>query len=610
MSGRITVPDAAVPDSAVPQSGGWPRVPRRVCAAVGAAAGLVTGLIVAAVQVWQGMMAVGLVGAEPAAPGLGLALLLAVVAGAGFGVVVGYRPRGYAAAIATGLLLGLLWWLVESLTVLPVLAGRPVTWSLADAQATFGFGVGSLLYGGLTGLGVHLGLAGYVRARPPTATKDRPRCRVVVLGGGFAGVGVAQRLERRLARRPEVEVVLVSESNFLLFTPMLAGVAAGVLQARHISAPVRAACPNTVFHKATVARVDVDRRVVLLRPGAGAGGGVDELGYDHLVLALGAVPNYRGLPGVAEHAWALKTLDDAVRLREHVLGLLERADVETDPVERRRQLTFVVAGGGFAGTELVAELCDMVHDVRRYYPRLDPAELRFVLVHGQDRILPELDPGLAAYALGRLRGKGIEFLLSAAVAQAIAGHVVLADGQVIPTRTLVWTAGNRPNPLLAALPFAVARTGAVACEPTLRVSRHLNVWAVGDCAAIPDPDEPSRFYPPTAQHALREGKAVADNIVAALRGRPPRPFRHRSIGVLVALGHQQGAAQIRGRRFAGRLAWLLWRSVYLGKLPGLEKKLRVALDWTLDMFFPRDVVLTKPTAAATQVPEPSGGRPR
>ncbi|MQA83747.1 MAG: NAD(P)/FAD-dependent oxidoreductase [Streptosporangiales bacterium] len=568
-------------------------LPRSVLAAAGAMVGLAAGFVVVLIQALQGMSDMGFVGAGPDSPGVGLALVLAVLMGAVIGAVVGYRPRGHAAAAGTGVLLGMLLWVAESLTLLPALTGQAVTWSLADANATFPYLVGRMLYGALTGVGTHYVLAALARSWP-VAAKPRPRRpprRVVVLGGGFAGVSTAQALEHRLARRSDVEVALVSDSNYLLFTPMLAEVAAGALHARHISAPVRASCPHTVFHRARVEAVDVHRQEIWLRRGDNFA--AEALRYDHLVLALGATANYRGLPGVAEHSFALKTLEDATRLRDHVIGLLERADVEPDPAEQRRQLTFVVAGGGFAGAELIAELFDMVHDVRRYYPRIDAAQLRFVLVHSQDRILPELSRELADYSLADLRRRGIEFVLSARVAEATGDEVVLGDGQRLPARTLVWTAGNQPNPLVAALPIARARNGAVAVDPNLRAQGSANVWALGDCAAIPDVAAQGQFHPPTAQHALRQGKVAADNIVAALDGRPVKPFRFRTIGLLVALGHQKGAAELRGRPFSGLVAWALWRSVYLGKLPGLEKKVRVALDWILDLFFTRDVVLTE-----------------
>ena len=371
---------------------------------------------------------------------------------------------------------------------------------------------------------------------------------------------------------------------------MLAAVAAGSLEAQHISAPVRASCPRTRFLHAEAAAIDTDNQIVQVKVNAPARGEV--VPYDHLVLARGSVPSFHGLSGLDANAFTLKTLRDATRLRNHVIGLLERADVETDENERRRQLTFVVAGGGFAGTEMIAELLDLVHSVRRYYPRIPASELRFVLVHLRDRILPELSPVLADYALRKLQARNIEFLLNARVSTATPEAVLLKDGHHVPTRTLVWTAGNQPNPLLQTLACERNRRGAVLAESTLQVQGLSNVWAVGDCAEIPNPDDQGRPYPPTAQHTLRQGKAVAENIASVLHGQAPKPFRFQLIGLLVALGHRTAAAEIRGRQFSGLLAWFMWRGMYLSKLPGLEKKLRVLLDWTLDLFFPRDIVLT------------------
>jgi NADH dehydrogenase len=329
----------------------------------------------------------------------------------------------------------------------------------------------------------------------------------------------------------------------------------------------------------------------------------EALPYDHLVLALGAVPNYFGLPGMAEHSFSLKSLEDAMRLRNHVISLLERADVENDPDERRRQLTFVVAGGGFAGAEIVAELYDLAFNVLRYYPHVDPTELSFILIHSRERILTELSPGLANYALHKLQARGIKFMLQTRVSGATASAVLLRDGRAIPTYTIVWTAGNQPNPLLRTLPCERNRHGAVITDETLRVQGLANVWAIGDCAQIPDAFNKGQAYPPTAQHALREGKVVAENIMAVVQGEKPKPFQYKAIGLLVALGHRTGAAELMGRRFSGLLAWFMWRSVYLFKLPGLEKKVRVLLDWTLDLFFSRDIVLTVDTTMLAQQPE-------
>ena len=298
------------------------------------------------------------------------------------------------------------------------------------------------------------------------------------------------------------------------------------------------------------------------------------------------------LPGLAEHSFTMKSLEDATRLRNQVIGLLEHADVEPNEEERRRQLTFVVAGGGFAGTETIAELFDLAHGVLRYYPNIHSKELRFVLMHPQDRILPELSAQLGDYALRKLQARGIEFMLDTRVAGAAPGAVLLSDGDSVPTHTLVWTAGNQPNPLLKTLPCERNRAGAVVVNSALQVEGLTNVWAVGDCAQIPDISNEGQSQPPTAQHALREGKTVAENIAATIRGKPIKQFRFRAIGVLVGLGHHSAAAEIRGWRFSGLLAWFMWRTIYFSKLPGMEKKVRVALDWTIDLFFPRDIALT------------------
>jgi NADH dehydrogenase len=252
---------------------------------------------------------------------------------------------------------------------------------------------------------------------------------------------------------------------------------------------------------------------------------------------------------------------------------------------------------------MIAELFDLVYSVLRYYPNIVESELRFVLVHSGDRILPEISAELGAYALRKLQARGIEFLLNVRVAGATPDAVLLNDGSRVPTRTLVWTAGNQPNPLLKTLPCERNRAGAVVAESTLRVKGFENVWAVGDCAQIPDVYSDGKPCPPTAQHALREGKVVADNVAAALRGNALKPFRFRTIGILVALGHRTAVAEIRGWQFSGLLAWLMWRTIYLSKLPGLEKKVRVALDWTVDLFFSRDIVLTasSPAPAVSQI---------
>ncbi|MGI9031544.1 MAG: NAD(P)/FAD-dependent oxidoreductase [Ilumatobacteraceae bacterium] len=571
----------------------WPSG-RAGAALAGALAGLVAGLLTGALLAGQDAMAGSAFGARSAESGFVLYVVASVGLGAGFGLVGRYERDAYAADVSGGLLLGLLGFLLGPLTLVPLATGETVRWSLAEASGAFPQLVAALGFGALTGFGFHVVMT-WARAGEPTPNTVRTPVapwRVVILGGGFGGVGAAQRLEQIFARSAEVEVTLVSSSNYLLFTPMLAEVASSALRAEHISAPIRASCPRTRFRRAEVDHVDLDRRVVRI---CSAGGRAEDLDYDHLVLALGSVPTFRDLPGLAQHAFALKSLDDATRVRNHVLDLLERADAEPDAATRKQMLTFVVAGGGFAGTEMIAELFDLVRGVLHYYPGVGEDDTRFVLVHSGDRILPELDGGLADYAQERLEARGIEFVLGARLASASPTTVTLADDTEIPAYTLVWTAGNRPSPVLDRLPFERNRAGALVADPSLQVQGHANVWGVGDCAAVPDPAADGAMYPPTAQNALRQGRRVGDNIARASRGDEPTEFRFRSLGTLVALGHRTAVAEIRGLRFSGFAAWFLWRTIYLAKLPGVERKLRVCVDWSMDLLFPRDIVVTSRT---------------
>ena len=562
----------------------------------GSLAGLAGGLVF-----WGALQAQDMTSTVPGLLGISLSpwgtayhLLVSIFLGAVFAGVVRYQARAFAAVISGGALYGLLWWIAGPITFGALIDGHGPSWSLSEAGIAFPSLIGHLLYGGLTGIGFYAIVALYLLARPEAepavAEQEQPKNRVVILGGGFGGVSVAKRLEQLFSRDASLEITLISESNYLLFTPMLAEVASSGLEPQHISAPIRAACPHTRFLRAEVLQIDESRQQVWT--GTGGSGPAESIPYDHLVLALGSVPNYFNLPGLEDHSFTLKSLEDAILLRNHVIALLEHADSEQDAAERACQLTFVVAGGGFAGTETIAELFDLVRSVLRYYPNIKPAELRFVLIHSRDRILPELSAELGDYALRKLQARGIEFALNTRVTGARPGAVLLDEGKILATYTLVWTAGNQPNPILRELSCERNRAGAVIVDQSLRVQTLANVWAVGDYADIPDPDNEGQSYPPTAQHALREGTVLAENIRAVLNGKPPKRFRFRAIGVLVGLGHRTAAAEIRGLRFSGLLAWLMWRSIYLSKLPGMEKKVRVSLDWAIDLFFPRDIVLT------------------
>lgn len=436
--------------------------------------------------------------------------------------------------------------------------------------------------------------------------------RIVILGGGFAGVTAAGRLERHFGRRPDIEVTIVDGENFSLFTPLLPEVPSGSLQAKHIVYPLRAALRRTHVRQAEVREIDLDRRVVVAAhcPKCREA----PLPYDHLVLAFGGATNFFGLPGLADHARTMKTLADATALHAHLIDKLEHADLEDDPEARRGLLTFVVAGGGFAGVETAAQVNDFVRSAGRYYPRVGPADVRVVLVHSGPRVLPEVSEKLSAYALRQLGRRGVEVRLGERVKGATADRAELSTGEELACQTLVWAAGVAPHPLIARLDLPKGAGGRVAVDACLRSVGRPEVWALGDCAAVPDLAREG-VCPPTAQHALRQGKVVADNVAAALAGGEPSPFKYKPLGLMAGLGRRSAVAEVFGLRFSGFFAWWLWRTVYLMKLPGLERKVRVALDWTLDLFFARDIVYLRPlhtaggataTPADTPDPHPAG----
>lgn len=410
--------------------------------------------------------------------------------------------------------------------------------------------------------------------------------RIVILGGGFAGVHAAARLERELPRDADVSLTIVNRDNFVLFTPMLHEVAASDLDVTHIVNPIRRMVRRASLFVGNVESIDLPGRRVLVRHAQG--GHEHALEYDHLVLALGSVTNFFGLPGLERHALTMKSLADAIALRNRLIEVLEEADFECAGAERRELLTVVVAGGGFAGVETVAAANDFLREAIASYRRLSPEMLRVVLVHSGNAILPELGPGLGHYAARELGRRGVELRLGARVS-AVTGELVrLGDGTEIPSRTVVWTAGTAPNPILAELP-CMGEHGRILADECLRVPGWPGVWALGDCALVPD-RRSGGFHPPTAQHALRQGRVLGRNLAAAILGREPRPFVFSTLGQLAAIGRRSGVAKIFGVQFSGFLAWWLWRTIYLGKLPGLDRKIRVALDWTLDLLLQKDIV--------------------
>ena len=415
----------------------------------------------------------------------------------------------------------------------------------------------------------------------------RPRKkRIVILGGGFGGVYAAIHLEKLLARQSAVEISLVSRDNFFLFTPMLHEIAASDLEITNIVNPLRKLLRKVEVLVGEVNEIDLPNKRVLIS--RGYRNHSQEIDYDHLVIALGSITNFYDIPGLIDLAVPMKSLRDAIQLRAQILRHLEEANFECNPAERQSLLTFVVAGGGFAGVETVAALNDFVREALPFYPALGEDLLRVMLVHSGPAILPELGESLGRYSEKVLEKRGVEIRLNTRVKSLTESRVFLADGVAIPSRTLVWTAGTVPSPIIASLPCAKER-GRLLVNEFLRVPGWPNVWAVGDCAFVPDIRNPGSSHPPTAQHAIREGKVVAHNIAAILLGRPLRSFSFTTIGLLASIGRRMGVARVLGFNFSGFFAWWMWRTLYLSKLPGLDKKVRVAFDWTLDLLFPKDV---------------------
>jgi NADH:ubiquinone reductase (H+-translocating) len=411
--------------------------------------------------------------------------------------------------------------------------------------------------------------------------------RILILGGGFGGAYTALRLERLLAGAPDVEVALVAKENFFLFTPMLHEVAGSDVSVTDIVQPLRKMLRRTRVGIAEIEEIDLaQQQVRILHSGLGR---TYDIRYDQLVLAVGAVTNFYRTPGLEEHALTMKTLGDAILVRNRVIDALELADNQVQETERKTTLTVVVAGGGFAGVETVGAVNDLLRESMKFYPKLKQDMLRVVVVEPGAVILPELSESLGRFAEEQLRRRGVEVRLRTKVAGFDGKEVSLDDGTKIASRILVWTAGTTPPPFFSRLQCGMQR-GRVLVNDYLQVQDWPGVWALGDCALVPDVLRPGKFHPPTAQHATREAAVLASNIVATMRGRPPTPFKYKTMGLLSTIGRRTAVAEIFGVRFSGIVAWWMWRAYYLSALPGLQKKVRVALDWTLDLMFSKDLV--------------------
>ncbi len=408
-----------------------------------------------------------------------------------------------------------------------------------------------------------------------TANERRARGGTLILGGGFAGSWVARLLGKRGA-----ETTIVCPENFMLFTPLLPEAASGTLEPRHVVVPLRMMCPRSELLLGSATALDQGRRVVTVETQDGS----LEVTYDRIVIALGATSRALPIPGLAEHGHGFKDLADAIALRNHVLRQLELADAGLDAVAARRHLTFVFVGAGYAGVEALAELSDLVRDAMRYYPRLREIAPRWILVDAAPSILPEIPTKLGEYATRELTGRGVEIRVGTTLQALDVDGALLSDGVRVETNTLVWTAGVRANPLLAELGLPVDDQGRVRVDGFLGVEGSNGAWALGDCARVPNEATPDAFDPPTSQHALRQARALARNLTGS-----PRPHRYRMLGQVATLGRYRGVADVLGLRLRGFPGWFVTRTYHLSQLPLFSRKLRVVADWTLALFFRRDI---------------------
>ena len=420
---------------------------------------------------------------------------------------------------------------------------------------------------------------------------------IVIAGGGFGGLQAARTLERVLPPH-SARITLVNDVNFMLYTPLLPGAAAGTLEPRHVVVPLREQLRRTDLRLGTVLGAAPAQRCLKVRSHEGH---TEDLHYDHLVVALGSVSRTLPVPGLAQHGRGFKTLPEAIALRNHVLGCLEAAETLEDPRAREPWLTFVFVGAGYAGLEGAAELQDFAVDVLDLYPRCRTQGVRFVLVEARDRVMGEIPESLARFATAELRGRGMEIRTSTTLEAVGADSVTLSGGDTIPARTCVWTAGVKPHPVVAKLGLPLDKGGRIVVGRDLAVTGVEGVWAIGDAAAVPDPAKGGKQpTPPTAQHAIRQGRRVARNVAAALgRGRK-RPFRYRTLGVFVDMGRGEAVAQTVGIKWRGGAAWWLARSYHLAMMPSFGRKLRLLVDWNVGLLFGRD------TAELGQLGHPQG----
>lgn len=425
--------------------------------------------------------------------------------------------------------------------------------------------------------------------------------KILVLGGGFAGIECVRKLESYFPKEEDIQITLVSEDNFFLFTPMLPQVASGTIETRHIVIPVRTLLKRAKFYEAEVKNIDPYGKTVTLS-GTKEKRGIS-LHYDYLVLALGSQTNFFGMDKLEELAYSMKTLNDAVVLRNRVIDMLEQADNETDPILKKSLLTFVIVGGGFAGIETAGELMDLLHDARKFYPNIEKTDIRVIVLEAMAAILPGFNEKLAKFALEKLHERGIEVKVSTKLSSFTGDEVLIEDAQPstdpnkqssvnsIQTRTLVWTAGVTPVDIIKKSVFKTNRGGIVVDE-FLQAVDFPEVFAVGDCCYLIDP-KTNRPLPPTAQSAESEAEIVAKNLHALITNKEKEKFVYSPKGQMAVIGKRSAIASMFGIHLHGIVAWMLWRIIYLSKIPRLDKKVRIFLDWSIDMFFDRDIARLK-----------------
>ncbi|MEV0779645.1 NAD(P)/FAD-dependent oxidoreductase [Streptomyces sp. NPDC050433] len=461
-----------------------------------------------------------------------------------------------------------------------------------------------------------------------TTPAPPPRARVLVIGGGYVGMYTALRLQQKL-KRGEAEVVVVSPNAYMTYQPFLPEAAAGSISPRHVVVPLRRVLPDCTIIVGEARSVDHAKRVATLTtlaseeeaatratasgpvrnsPATGGstatngstatGGPADpppgsfEMTYDELVLAPGSISRTLPVPGLAEHGIGFKTVEEAIALRNHVLEQMDIASSTRDPELRDAALTYVFVGGGYAGVEALAELADMARYATRYYHNVKADDLKWILVEASDRILPEVGHDMGKYAVRELRARNIDVRLETRLDSCENRVAVLSDGTRFPTRTVVWTAGVKPHPVLAATDLPLDKRGRLICTATLAVDGAEHAWSAGDAAAVPDlaADEPGAECAPNAQHAVRQARVLAENIVASLRGETPRDYRYRYAGSVASLGLHKGVAQVYGRKLKGYPAWLMHRAYHLSRVPTFNRKARVLAEWTLSGLFKREIV--------------------